>query len=83
LIKLKPEDITTEYESGIISSVFFGPDRRTMITEKTRNYLFFVYFPYGEGDTKIRNHFEDILRYINIFDNDFDRSDVVIYGLKS
>jgi len=63
LIKLKPEDITTEDESEIISSILFGPDRGTMITTKTRNYLFFAYFPYGEEDTEIRNHFE-IYQYI-------------------
>ena len=81
-MKLKTEDIITEDGSGIISSVLFGPDRRTMITEKTRNYLFFAYFPYGEEDSKIKNHFEDIIKYIKIFDNGFDRSDVEIYCLK-
>ena len=80
-MKLKPEDIITLDGTGIISSVLFGPDKRTMITEKTRNYLFFAYFPYGEEDSKIRNHFEDIIKYINIFDKGFDRSNVEIYGL--
>jgi len=81
-MKLKPKDITTEDEFGIISSVSFGPDRRTMITEKTRNYLFFAYFPYGEENRKIKNHFEDILTYIKIFDNSFERSDTKIHSLK-
>lgn len=80
-MKLKTEDIITEDESGIISSVLYGPDRRTIITEKTRNYLFFAYFPYGEADINIRNHFEDIISYIQIFDTGFDRSDVEIYSL--
>jgi DNA/RNA-binding domain of Phe-tRNA-synthetase-like protein len=81
-MKLKPGDITTEDEFGIISSVLFGPDRRTMITEKTRNYLFFAYFPYGEEDRKIKNHFEDIVAYVKIFDNKFERSDIKIHSLK-
>ncbi|KYC51032.1 MAG: B3/4 domain protein [Candidatus Methanofastidiosum methylothiophilum] len=81
-MKLKPEDITTEDEFGIISSVLFGPDRRTMITEKTRNYLFFAYYPHGEDKTKIKNHFEDIGTYIKIFDKKFERSDIRVYGLK-
>lgn len=81
-MKLKPGDITTEDEFGIISSVLFGPDRRTIITEKTRNFLFFAYFPYGEEDRKIENHFEDILNYIRIFDNKFERSDIKIHSLK-
>jgi len=81
-MKLKPGDITTEDEFGIISSVLYGPDRRTMITEKTRNYLFFAYYPYGEDDRKIKNHFEDILNYVRIFDNKFERSDIKIQSLK-
>ncbi|HNR44428.1 MAG TPA: hypothetical protein PKH80_04605 [Methanofastidiosum sp.] len=81
-MKLKPEDIATEDEFGIISSVLFGPDRRTMITENTRNCLFFAYYPYGEEDKKIRNHFEDIVAYIKIFDSSFEKSDIKIYGLK-
>jgi DNA/RNA-binding domain of Phe-tRNA-synthetase-like protein len=81
-MKLKPEDIVSEDGFDIISSVLFGLDRRTMITEKTKNFLFFAYYPYGEENTKIRNHFEDIIKYIDIFDKGFDRSDVEIYGLK-
>lgn len=80
-MKLKPEDITTEDELGIISSVLFGPDRRTMITEKTRNYLFFAYYPHGEDKTKIKNHFEDIVTYIKIFDNRFESPDIRVYSL--
>lgn len=80
-MKLKAEDIVTKDENGIISSVLYGPDRRTRITEKTRNYLFFAYFPYGEEDSKIKNHFEDILKYIKIFDNELERSEIEIYGL--
>ncbi|NYT03691.1 MAG: hypothetical protein GKC00_03180 [Candidatus Methanofastidiosa archaeon] len=80
-MKLKAEDIITKDETGIISSVLYGPDRRTRITEKTRNYLFFAYFPYGEEDSKIKNHFEDILEYIKIFDNELESSEIGIYGL--
>jgi DNA/RNA-binding domain of Phe-tRNA-synthetase-like protein len=81
-MKLKAEDIITRDGTGIISSVLYGPDRRTMITEKTKNYLFFAYYPYGEGDSKIKNHFEDILKYIRIFNTRFDKSDIEIYSLK-
>jgi len=80
-IKLKAFDIVTEDSSGIISSVLYGPDRRTMVTNKTRNYLFFSYFPYGENDEKIKNHFEDIVKYIRIFSNDFDRSNIEIFSI--
>ncbi|KYC44399.1 MAG: B3/4 domain protein [Candidatus Methanofastidiosum methylothiophilum] len=47
-MRLKAGDIVTIDGTGIISSVLYGPDRRTRINEKTRNYLFFAYFPYGK-----------------------------------
>lgn len=81
-MKLKSKDIILEDKFGVMSSVLFRPDRSTMITEKTRNYLFFAYFPYGEEDRKIKNHFEGILNYIGIFDNNFERSYIGIYSLK-
>jgi DNA/RNA-binding domain of Phe-tRNA-synthetase-like protein len=64
---LKPEDIITSDSEGIISSVLYGPDRRTMVSEHTKNYLFFAYFPYGEDDENIRKHFADIVENIRIF----------------
>ena len=80
-IKLKVNDIVTQDKDGIISSVLYGPDQRTMITEKTRNFLFFSYFPYGENNDRIRAHFGDIVEYIKIFDTSFKRSDIKIYDL--
>jgi len=52
-----------------------------MITEKTRNFLFFSYFPYGENNDRIRAHFGDIVEYIKIFDTSFKISDIKIYNL--
>lgn len=45
---------------GIISSVLHGPDRRTRITQGTREVLFAVYAPAGVGKTAVREHLEDI-----------------------
>ncbi|MHA2249635.1 MAG: phenylalanine--tRNA ligase beta subunit-related protein [Candidatus Kariarchaeaceae archaeon] len=64
--KLKSGDIVTIDEGGIISSVLYGPDYRTQITEKTMNCLFFSYFPYGENNETIKQHFEDITNNIRI-----------------
>lgn len=63
---LKVGDIVCEDESGIISSILYGPDYRTKITENTQNCLFFSYFPYGENDDAIRSHFDAILKYIKL-----------------
>jgi DNA/RNA-binding domain of Phe-tRNA-synthetase-like protein len=46
--------------SGIISSVLYGPDRRTRITPETEEVLFAVYAPAGVGENAVRDHLEDI-----------------------
>lgn len=77
-ISLKKDDIITKDNSGIISSVLYGPDKRTMITKDTKNYLFFSYFPYGEEEEKIKNHFMDIVKFIKIFNGAVSFSDIAI-----
>lgn len=62
-----PGDIITSDEKKIISSVLCGPDFETKIKEDTKDALFFSYFPYGEDDTAIRGHFNDILNNIRLF----------------
>ncbi len=44
---LKAEDMFLADEAGIISSILYGPDRRTMITPQTRRALYTVYAPSG------------------------------------
>lgn len=76
---LKPNDIICFDGEGIISSVLYGPDFRTKITQSTSNCLFFSYFPYGEDDSKIQDHFNNILKYIKLFsDNVLDLSEIKI-----
>ena len=45
---------------GIISSVIYGPDQRTQITEKTQNAMFAVYAPEGINADEVHQHLEDI-----------------------
>ncbi|MHA2089820.1 MAG: phenylalanine--tRNA ligase beta subunit-related protein [Candidatus Kariarchaeaceae archaeon] len=72
--QLKAEDIISVDAKGIVSSVLYGPDHRTRITEDTRNCLFFSYFPYGEEDTNVRLHFQEITNNLSII------SDEIIIG---
>ena len=51
---------------GIISSVIYGPDRRTRITQETRNPLFVVYAPPGVGEGPVIRHLQDIKEYIEL-----------------
>jgi DNA/RNA-binding domain of Phe-tRNA-synthetase-like protein len=45
---------------GIVSTVLYGPDRRTRITPETKEVLFAAYAPSGIGDNAVRDHLEDI-----------------------
>lgn len=45
---------------GAISSVIYGPDRRTPITSTTQRVLFTVYAPPGIGPAAVRQHLDDI-----------------------
>ena len=64
--KLKAGDMMIADEQSVISNVIYGPDRRTMITPKTRNALFTVYGAPGIGELEIRNHLEDIAAHVRL-----------------
>jgi DNA/RNA-binding domain of Phe-tRNA-synthetase-like protein len=79
--ELKSDDLISLDEESVISSVLYGPDSRTKITENTKNCLFFSYFPYGESDEDIKKHFNDILDNIKIFSDQIESSEIMIYSL--
>lgn len=57
---LKPGDMMIADAQGVLSSVIYGPDRRTQINPRTQQVLFTVYAPPGvEGDL-VSKHLEDI-----------------------
>ena len=45
---------------GVISSVIYGPDRRTAISPATQRVLFTVYAPSGVGPVLVQEHLDDI-----------------------
>ena len=51
---------------GIISSIIYGPDKRTQIKPVTRNVLFVVYAPPGIEKSKVFQHLQDIQNYVRI-----------------
>jgi len=64
--ELKAGDMMMADQQGVISSVIYGPDRRTMITPGTRNALFAVYAAPGIAQGDVRNHLEDIASYVKL-----------------
>lgn len=64
---LKPGDMRISDQNGVISSIIYGPDRRTQITANTRNAVFTVYAPTGIGEQAVQQNLMDIQETILTF----------------
>jgi DNA/RNA-binding domain of Phe-tRNA-synthetase-like protein len=64
---LKPKDMMTTDSVGILSTVIYGPDKRTRIVRQTKNALFVVYAPPGIGSDPVRKHLDDITKNVELF----------------
>jgi DNA/RNA-binding domain of Phe-tRNA-synthetase-like protein len=76
---LKPGDMMMADEQGIISSVLYGPDRRTRITPDTRRVLFAVYAPAGIGEQAVRQHLQDIQTDVMLVAPDAEVESLEVY----
>lgn len=63
---LKPGDMFMRDCAGVISSVLYGPDRRTSLRPETRDVLFAVYTPAGVGASAVRAHLDDIAANVRL-----------------
>jgi len=59
-------DMMVSDSKGIISSIIYGPDKRTQITPNTQNVLFVVYAPPEIEKSKVFQHLQDIQNYVHI-----------------
>lgn len=62
--QLKPGDMCIADGVGVISSIVYGPDRRTRITPATRNAFFTVYAPAGIGAALVQAHLATIRGHV-------------------
>jgi DNA/RNA-binding domain of Phe-tRNA-synthetase-like protein len=76
----KSGDMLMADGAGVISSILYGPDQRTQISEKTRNALFAVYAPEGIGAQEILQHLEDIRENIMLVSPDTRVELMKVYG---
>jgi DNA/RNA-binding domain of Phe-tRNA-synthetase-like protein len=66
----KVGDMMVADRVGVLSSILYGPDKRTRITEQTRRALFVVYGPAGVDEAHISHHMEEIFDFIKVFSPD-------------
>jgi DNA/RNA-binding domain of Phe-tRNA-synthetase-like protein len=64
---LKPGDMMISDQTGVISSIVYGPDQRTQITPKTQNAIFTVYSPPGIDKQTATDHLHHIEDNVLIF----------------
>jgi len=62
--RLKIRDMMVSDREGVISSVIYGPDKRTQVTRSTSSILIVVYAPDGISRESINSHFDDIKKMI-------------------
>jgi DNA/RNA-binding domain of Phe-tRNA-synthetase-like protein len=64
---LKAGDMTIADARGVLSSIIYGPDRRTRITPATRRALFTVYAPAGIDPADVERHLDEIRDTVRLF----------------
>ena len=63
--ELKKNDIVLKDNEGILASILYGPARRTSISLKTKNALFFAWCPYSMDEEIIMSHLNEIFQNLN------------------
>jgi DNA/RNA-binding domain of Phe-tRNA-synthetase-like protein len=64
---LKAGDMMIGDQDGVISSILYGPDRRTQIIPETRNVLFTAYAPPGIDERTVVQHLQGIRENVMVF----------------
>jgi DNA/RNA-binding domain of Phe-tRNA-synthetase-like protein len=77
---LKPADMFIYDEEGILSSILYGPDRRTRLTPATRRVLFTVYALPGIRTEDLLNHLHDLLENVRIVTPQAEVEELETYG---
>ncbi len=63
---LKAGDMMIADANGIVSSIIYGPDRRTRIRAETNRVVFTVYAPPGIEERDVNCHLEDIQENVTL-----------------
>ena len=77
---LKAGDMMIGDGMGIVSSIVYGPDQRTQITDGTRNVAFTVYAPPGINEQAVAQHLQDIQEYVMIIAPQAQVELLIVYG---
>ena len=77
---LKAQDMFLRDEAEVLSSIIYGPDRRTCIGPETKRAVFTVYAPSGISREAVEQHLEDIYSYVRLAAPQALRREQKVYG---
>ena len=80
---LKPGDMLIRDQTGVISSIIYGPDQRTQISPVTRNAVFTVYAPPGIEKQLVADHLDHIRENILVFAPQAQTESLQVYTAKN
>lgn len=78
---LKVGDMYIADNESVLSSVIYGPDKRTQIRPATTQALFTVYAPEGITKDAVRQHLEDLRDYALLVAPETEVKELEIYGV--
>lgn len=64
---LNSNDLFIKDQREVISSIIYGPDRRTRIQQNTKEVMYIVYALPGIEENIVLNHLRDIKKYVDLF----------------
>jgi DNA/RNA-binding domain of Phe-tRNA-synthetase-like protein len=79
---LKEGDMYITDAEGVLSSILYGPDRRTQIRPETTAAIFTVYAPAGIDQATVADHLDDIRGYVALFSPDLSILEQHVYVAK-
>jgi DNA/RNA-binding domain of Phe-tRNA-synthetase-like protein len=77
--ELKAGDMFIADKQGVLSSIIYGPDRRTQILPGTRRVLFTVYAPPGIEAEAVRRHLQDMEAYVRLIAPQAETEQLQVY----
>jgi DNA/RNA-binding domain of Phe-tRNA-synthetase-like protein len=64
---LKPNDMMMTDSKGVVCTVIYGQDQRTLISPNTRRALYVTYAPPGVEESAVTAHLETIKKNVHLF----------------
>lgn len=80
---LKAGDMMISDRAGVVSSILYGPDKRSRIGPDTKSAVFTVYAPAGIARPAVRHHLEDILSNVRVVSPQATAGMMEVFGTAS